>query len=162
MENKPIRITVWGEYMHERQNDVVRQIYPHGMHTTIAEGITRHLGEAAIIRTATLDQPEHGLTDAVLETTDVLTWWGHLAHDQVEDRIVEKVQERVLAGMGLVVLHSGHDSKVFRRLMGTTCALRWREANDREVIWMVNPGHPIASGIQGLCHSPSRDVWRIL
>ena len=147
MENKPIRITVWGEYLHERQNDAVRQIYPQGMHTTIAEGIAAHLGKEAIVRTATLDQPEHGLTDAVLGTTDVLTWWGHLAHHQVEDSVVEKVQQRVLAGMGLIVLHSGHDSKLFRRLMGTTCALHWREADDREVVWMVNPSHPIVSGI---------------
>ncbi len=159
MENKPVHVTVWGEYLHERQNDAVRRIYPHGMHTTIAEGIRKHLGNEAVVRTATLDQPEHGLPDDVLETTDVLTWWGHLAHHQVEDRIVEKVQERVLAGMGLVVLHSGHDSKVFRRLMGTTCALRWREADDREVVWTVNPSHPIASGIPEVFIIPCHEMY---
>ncbi len=159
MENKPVYVTVWGEYLHERQNDAVRRIYPHGMHTTIAEGIRKHLGNEAVVRTATLDQPEHGLPDDVLETTDVLTWWGHLAHHQVEDRIVEKVQERVLAGMGLVVLHSGHDSKVFRRLMGTTCALRWREADDREVVWTVNPSHPIASGIPEVFIIPRHEMY---
>lgn len=159
MENKPIRITVWGEYLHERQNDAVRQIYPQGMHTTIAEGIAAHLGKEAIVRTATLDQPEHGLTDAVLGTTDVLTWWGHLAHHQVEDSVVEKVQQRVLAGMGLIVLHSGHDSKLFRRLMGTTCALHWREADDREVIWTVNPSHPIVSGIPAVFVIPHHEMY---
>ena len=159
MENKPIRITVWGEYVHERQNDAVRQIYPQGMHTTIAEGIATHLGKEAIVRTATLDQPEHGLTDGVLGTTDVLTWWGHLAHHQVEDSVVEKVQQRVLAGMGLIVLHSGHDSKLFRRLMGTTCALRWREADDREVVWAVNPSHPIVSGIPAVFVIPRHEMY---
>lgn len=159
MENKPIRITVWGEYLHERQNDAVRQIYPQGMHTTIAEGIATHLGKEAIVRTATLDQPEHGLTDAVLGTTDVLTWWGHLAHHQVEDSIVEKVQQRVLAGMGLIVLHSGHDSKLFRRLMGTTCALHWREADDREVVWTVNPSHPIVTGIPAAFVIPRHEMY---
>jgi trehalose utilization protein len=159
MEDKPIRITVWGEYLHERQNDAVRQIYPQGMHTVIAEGISGLLGKEAVVRTATLDQSEHGLTDAVLETTDVLTWWGHLAHDQVEEIVVKKVHERVLAGMGLVVLHSGHASKIFRRLMGTTCALRWREADDREVVWTVNPSHPIAFGIAPVFVIPRHEMY---
>lgn len=159
MENPLIRITVWGEYLHERWNDVVRQNYPHGMHTTIAQGFAAHLGKDAIVRTATLDQPEHGLTDAVLNSTDVLTWWGHLAHDQVQDSVVDKVHERVLAGMGLLVLHSGHDSKVFRRLMGTTCALRWREADDREIVWTVNPSHPIASGIPPVFVIPRQEMY---
>ena len=159
MENKPVHVTVWGEYLHERQNDAVRQIYPQGMHTTIAESIAAHLGKEAIVRTATLDQPEHGLADAVLGTTDVLTWWGHLAHHQVEDSVVEKVQQRVLAGMGLIVLHSGHDSKLFRRLMGTTCALRWREADDREVVWTVNPSHPIVAGIPAVFIIPHHEMY---
>lgn len=159
MENKPIRVTVWGEYLHERRNEVVRQHYPQGMHTTIADGIATHLGADASIRTATLDQLEHGLTDDVLATTDVLTWWGHLAHEQVQDHIVEKVHECVLAGMGLLVLHSGHYSKIFRRLMGTTCALRWREADDREVVWTVNPSHPITAGIPPVFVIPRQEMY---
>ena len=99
------------------------------------------------MRTATLDEPEHGLTDAVLAATDVLTWWGHVAHGEVSDEIVDRVQARVLDGMGLIVLHSGHFSKIFKRLMGTTCDLKWREADDHERIWVVEPGHPIAEGL---------------
>ena len=83
----------------------------------------------------------------VLAETDVLTWWGHVAHDEVDDAIVDRVQARVLDGMGLVVLHSGHYSKIFRRLMGTTCNLKWREAGERERIWVVDPAHPIAAGL---------------
>jgi trehalose utilization protein len=129
------------------------------MHEAIAEGIRQHLGEAVGVRTATLEQPEHGLTDDVLDNTDVLTWWGHTAHERVADAIVEKVHSRVLTGMGLVVLHSGHFSKIFKRLMGTTCALRWREADDREVVWTVNPAHPIAAGLPAAFIVPRQEMY---
>jgi trehalose utilization protein len=139
-----LRVTVWNEYRHEKSNEQVAKIYPQGIHATIAAA----LGEAGFtVRTATLDEPEHGLSKEVLAKTDVLTWWGHRAHDEVSDEIVERVQERVLDGMGLIVLHSGHFSKIFKRLMGTTCNLKWREANDHERLWVVAPGHPIADGL---------------
>ncbi|HEU4349598.1 MAG TPA: ThuA domain-containing protein [Actinoplanes sp.] len=147
MAETPIRVTVWGEYRHERDEEHVAEIYPDGMHTTIAAGITGILGDACLVRTATLDDPEHGLTEDVLAGTDVLTWWGHRAHDEVADEVVARVQRHVLSGMGLIVLHSGHLSKIFRTLMGTSCGLRWRNAHDRELIWTVDPAHPIAQGV---------------
>ena len=143
MSEAPIRVTVWGENLHEQKHERVKALYPEGMHSTIAEGIRENLKESVQVRTATLDQPEHGLTEAILADTDVLTWWGHMGHHLVSEEIVDRVQDRVLSGMGLVVLHSGHWSKIFVRLMGTTCALRWRD-DDRETVWTVNPGHPIA------------------
>jgi trehalose utilization protein len=142
-----IRVTVWGENLHEQRDELVQQLYPNGMHTAIAAGISEHLGEQATVRTVTLDQPDHGLTEQVLAETDVLTWWGHIGHDLVRDEIVERVRQRVLQGMGLVVLHSGHWSKIFRSLMGTSCNLRWRSIGERELVWTVNPAHPIAQGI---------------
>jgi trehalose utilization protein len=144
---QPIRVTVWGENRHEKIQERVAKIYPDGMHATIAAGIAENLGAGAAIRTATLDDPEHGLTEEVLADTDVLTWWGHAAHAEVADEVVDRVHRHVLSGMGLVVLHSGHLSKIFTRLMGTTCTLRWRNEHDRELIWTVNPGHPIARGV---------------
>jgi trehalose utilization protein len=140
-----IRVTVWGENRHERAEEHVAKLYPDGMHETIAAGIRDHLD--ADVRTATLDDPSHGLTEAALAETDVLTWWGHCAHDEVADEIVERVHRHVLSGMGLVVLHSGHYSKIFTRLMGSTCGLRWRNEHDRELIWTVDPTHPIARGV---------------
>jgi len=140
-----IQVTVWGENVHEQEHQSVRDIYPDGMHECIAEELRED--PELNVRTATLQQPEHGLTEEILDTTDVLTWWGHAAHDKVEDNIVDRVQKRVLQGMGLLVLHSGHYSKIFRRLMGTTCSLTWREAGEKERIWVCNPGHPIAQGI---------------
>jgi trehalose utilization protein len=142
-----ISVTVWGEYVHEQQEPEVRELYPQGMHAAIAEAIEEHLDAAVRVRTATLHDPEHGLTEEVLDDTDVLTWWGHAAHGDVDDEVVARVQRRVLAGMGLLVLHSGHASKLFKRLMGTTCTLNWRSDHDRELVWTVAPGHPIARGV---------------
>jgi trehalose utilization protein len=145
MNTAPIRVTVWNEFVHERQNAAVAEIYPRGIHGAIQQALSVHPDMR--VRTATLDEPEQGLPDSVLEDTDVLLWWGHAAHDAVSDDLVSRVQQRVIAGMGLIVLHSGHWSKVFKRLMGSSCALCWREAGERERVWVVDPGHPIAQGI---------------
>jgi trehalose utilization protein len=145
--SEPIRVTVWGENVHERRDEPVRALYPDGMHAAIAAGLSGRLGDRVVVRTATLDEPEHGLTPDVLEDTDVLTWWGHAAHAEVDDAIVDRVQAAVLGGMGLLALHSAHEAKVFRRLMGTSCSLRWRNAGERELVWAVDPAHPIAAGV---------------
>jgi len=137
-------VTIWNEYRHERDSDVVAEIYPDGIHAVIAEALDAAGFET---RTATLDEPDHGLTEDVLDSTDVLTWWGHAAHEEVRDEIVDRVHERVLDGMGLLVLHSGHYSKIFKRLMGTSCSLKWREAAEKERLWVVEPSHPIADGV---------------
>ena len=134
-----VRVTVWGENVHERTEAQVRAIYPDGMHAAIAGGLGALLGEDVRVRTATLEQPEHGLGEAVLADTDVLTWWGHAAHEQVADAVVERVHDAVLGGMGLLVLHSGHYAKIFRRLLGTSCSLRWRNEGERELVWTVAP-----------------------
>lgn len=138
------RVTVWNEFRQERSDPPVRAVYPDGIQAAIADG----LGDAGFeVRIATLDEPEHGLTHAVLADTDVLTWWGHVAHTEVDDAVVERVHQRVLDGMGLIVLHSGHFSKIFKRLMGTSCDLKWREAGEHERLWVVDPSHPIAEGL---------------
>ncbi len=140
-----IRALVWGENVHEKKNDFVAQTYPEGMHGQIASLLSADGNIAA--STATLQEPEHGCTEERLAETDVLLWWGHAAHADVADRVVERVAKRVWEGMGLIVLHSGHFSKIFKRLMGSPCALHWREAGERERLWVVNPGHPIAKGL---------------
>lgn len=143
-----LKITIWNEFLHERQNPVVTRIYPQGIHKTLQQNLRPFFSNGEVeIATATLDEPEHGLSNERLNQTDVLLWWGHLAHAQVNDEIVERVQQRVLNGMGLIVLHSGHASKIFRRLMGTGCMLRWREAGELERLWIVKPGHPITDGL---------------
>ena len=139
-----LRVTIWHEYRHEKHDEQVASVYPEGIHGALAKGLAPYGFD---IHTATLDEPEHGLTQEVLDNTDVLTWWGHMAHHEVSDEIVDRVQERVLNGMGLIVLHSGHLSKIFQRLMGTGCMLKWREADEKERIWVVDPSHPICDGL---------------
>ena len=155
-----IRAVVWGENIHDRENAVVRGIYPKGMHGAIADALNED--PASRRRTATLEQPEHGLSEARLAETDVLTWWGHRGHGGVDDEIVERVAERVWQGMGLIVLHSGHFSKIFKKLMGTPCALKWREAGEKERVWVINRNHPIAPGSTPFRRPADRDVRRAL
>lgn len=154
----PLRVVVWGENVHEHKNPKVAAVYPDGMHNTIAAGI-RELLPTAEVGTATLQEPEHGLGEARLAATDVLVWWGHMAHGQVDDKVVDQVQKRVLEGMGLIVLHSGHYAKIFKRLLGTSCSLTWREADERERLWVCNPGHPIARGIDRCFELPQEEMY---
>ena len=130
------RLTIWNEFVHEKEHEEVRKVYPDGIHKAIEKGLA---GLNLDIKTATLGEAEHGLTEDVLNNTDVLIWWGHMAHDRVDDLIVERVHQRVMNGMGLIVLHSGHFSKIFKKLMGTGCDLKWREARERERIgsWIL-------------------------
>lgn len=156
MTNK-VRVTIWNEFRHEKKNEAVKKIYPDGMHAAIA-GALKKLG-GFDCRTATLDEPEHGLTDDVLKSTDVLVWWGHIAHGEVKDEVVKRVQQQVLSGMGLVVLHSGHYSKIFKTLMGTNCSLKWREADEKERFWVVEPSHPIAEGLGEYFELPYEEMY---
>ena len=152
-----IRALVWGENIHERENTEVAELYPEGMHATIAAALSEDSDIAA--ETATLQEPEHGLAEARLAGTDVLLWWGHRAHGDVADEVVERVQNRVWEGMGLIVLHSGHFSKIFKRLMGTPCSLKWREAGERERLWVIDPSHPIAAGLGAFIEVPMTEMY---
>lgn len=139
-----IKVTIFNEFRHEKQKESIRAIYPDGIHGAIKAGIE---DEEILVRTVTLDDPECGLTQEVLNDTDVLLWWGHMAHHEVPDEVAQRVRDAVHSGMGAIFLHSGHHSKPFRLLMGTPCNLTWREDGDYELVWVVNPAHPIAQGI---------------
>ncbi|MGX7031460.1 ThuA domain-containing protein [Vagococcus zengguangii] len=150
-----IKVTVWNEYRHEKQSEQVRAVYPEGIHGQLKS----FLQEEFEVTTATLDEPEHGLTEEVLASTDVLVWWGHIAHGEVQDEIVNRVHQRVLEGMGLIVLHSGHMSKIFMKLMGTSCDLKWREADEVCRMWNVNPSHPITEGVGEFIYLEKEEMY---
>jgi len=152
-----IRVRIWNEYRHERERDEVSRIYPKGIHETIAERL--RASPDFEVETSTLDEPEHGLGEKALENTDVLFWWGHGAHAEVQDGIVDRVAQQVLAGMGLVVLHSAHYSKIFRRLMGTNCSLVWRESGEKERVWNLAPAHEITQGIGDYFEIPHSEMY---
>ena len=155
--SESVRVTVWNEFRHEKTDEHIRRVYPQGIHGAIADYLEQQPGLSA--QTATLDEPEHGLTEAVLAETDVLIWWGHQAHGAVEDAIVDRVHARVLDGMGLICLHSSHFSKIFKQLMGTTCNLKWREIGENERLWVVDPSHPIAAGLGQYIDIPHEEMY---
>jgi len=156
--SKTLRVTIWNEFRHEQKDVEVTRVYPKGIHAAIAAGVGPLLPEAQI-RCATQDEPEHGLTADVLAGTDVLVWWGHMAHGEVRDEIVERVHTRVLEGMGAVFLHSAHYSKPFKKLMGTGCGLVWRDTGERERLFIVNPAHPIADGLPPHFDIPAEEMY---
>ncbi len=151
-----LNVTVWNEFRHEKSHAEVAEVYPNGIHNAIGDALKQH---GINVKTATLDEPEHGLTEDVLSKTDVLIWWGHMAHHEVQDEIVDRVHQRVMEGMGLIVLHSGHFSKIFKKLMGSTCNLKWREAAEKERLWVVEPGHPIAIGLGEYIEIPHTEMY---
>lgn len=151
-----IRVTVWNEFQHEQTDENVRKVYPKGIHECIAEFLRND--EELSIRTATFDMPEHGLTEEVLSNTDVLIFWNHMLQEEFKDEVAERVQNHVLAGMGLVVLHSGHYSKIMKRLLGTTMTLRWRHG-DRERVFCTCPSHPIAQGLPPYFDIPKEEMY---
>lgn len=151
-----IRVTVWNENAHEFESAVVRAMHPNGIHGTVAAAL--EVDEELVVRTATLDMPDCGLTEEVLKETDVLYWWGHMRHDAVPDEVVDRVYQHVLCGMGLVVLHSGHHSKIFKKLCGTPCNLKWHD-DSRERIFVVNPSHPIAKGLPDHFEIPAEECY---
>ena len=153
-----VRVTVWNECRHEKSNEQIAKLYPNGMHGAIAQYLMFQDG-IVDVRCATLDEPEHGLTEQLLAGTDVLTWWGHLAHAEVQDEIVERVKARVLDGMGLIMLHSGQGSKIFRSLMGTTCNVKSRVAAEKERLWVMQPGHPIVEGLGEYIELPHTEMY---
>lgn len=157
MNDQPNRIVVWGEFRHEKENPKVAAIYPDGMHETLAAFLRREPDFS--VTTAHLDQPEHGLPASLLEETDTLVWWGHMAHGEVSDQTVAEVKRRVLEGMGLIVLHSAHYSKIFKALMGTTCSLKWRESTDKERLWNIAPHHPITRGLGEFFEIPNEEMY---
>ena len=140
-----LKITIYNEYKHEREDEACAAVYPEGIH-----GVLKSFIEAdkdCVIRTFTVDNVNTELTDEILADTDVCIWWGHMAHELVADETAARVAEHVLKGMGAIFLHSAHMSKPFIRLMGTSCTLKWREVGEKEILWVVDPLHPVAQGV---------------
>lgn len=157
----PIHVTVWTEDNYQdalNERPQVLEVYPQGLNQAICDAFKGHEDEF-VVRSATLPEPEAGLTDELLDDTDVLVWWGHCKHGKVPDEIVARVQRRVLRGMGLIVLHSGHESKIFKCLMGTQCSLRWHEMRDKERIFVIEPSHPIMRGVPAWFELPAEEMY---
>ena len=152
-----IEVTVWSENYHERHQSEIAAIYPGGIHGAIADGIAADPRFA--VRTATQDQPDHGLGHGVLENTDVLLWWGHADQQTVDDRWVQAVRDRVFDGMGLIALHSSLNSKPFRAVIGTSCRSAGYRHGGRELIWTASADHPITEGVPSPVIVPDSEMY---
>lgn len=151
-----MNVLIWNEYIHEKNEERIAKIYPNGIHNAIADFLK---SDVVSVSTATLEDEDCGLTKEVLDKTDVLLWWGHMRHNDVPDEVAMRVRDAVLEGMGIIFLHSGHHSKPFKLLMGTSCNLSWREDGDSERIWVVNPAHPIVQGIDRYFDLPAEETY---
>ena len=163
-----IRVTIYNEYIQEqmdrRRFDFQRDwgedgvqmaaqrakeillAHPSGaIHGTLKE-LLEECEDVRVCHIATLEDAEQGLSEAVLEDTDVLLWWAHVAHERLPDAVAARVRDQVQRGMGVIFLHSAHLCKPMGLLLGTSCTLRWREG-DQERLWCCNPAHPIARGV---------------
>jgi trehalose utilization protein len=153
-----IRVLVWNEYVHEKQDEGVRKVYPEGIHKCIGEFLSKD--EEIEVSYAWLEKDENcGITKEVLDNTDVIIWWGHMAHKRVPDEVAALVHEAVLSGMGAIFLHSGHHSKPFKLLLGTPCNLTWRESGDSETLWVIEPSHPITRDIDRYFVLPKEETY---
>ncbi len=144
---RKINVTIYNEFKHEQMNPDVQRIYPQGIHTVLKSFLEKD--EAiGLIRLATLENHEQMLTQEALDDTDVMIWWGHMAHHLVSDEVARRVVLRVWQGMGFLALHSAHASKPFQMLLGTdTQMLRWRENGERVRLWNIAKNHPITQGL---------------
>lgn len=151
-----INVLIWNEYRHEKLQPPVAEIYPDGIHGCIRDFLSAN--DDISVRCAYLDMEGQGLSEEILNDTDVLIWWGHMAHDEVTDENAEMICRHIRGGMGFIALHSAHHSKIFKRLMGTSCNLQWRHG-DRERLWCIQPSHPIAQGVPTHFELPLEEMY---
>lgn len=151
-----IRVTIFNEFIHEKVDETVKKLYPDGIHNRLKEALQ---DDEIVVRTVTLDDPECGLTQEVLDETDVIMWWGHAGHHKVPDEVARRVRDAVLGGMGAIFLHSAHVSKPFTLLMGTSGSLGWRETGDLSRVWVIDPAHPIAQGIDRFLEIENEETY---
>ncbi len=140
-----INVTVWNEFRHEKTDEEVKSLYPDGIHVYIKSFLDTE--EDFNVTVCSLDEPDQGLPNELIDNTDVLIWWGHIAHAEVSDELVTRLRKRVYeCGMGFIPLHSAHHAKPFKAIIGTTGNLTWGR-NQNAIVWSLSPTHPIADGV---------------
>ena len=154
--SKPLRVTVWNEFVHERELPEIRAVYPEGIHGCLRNFLEKE--QDITVKCVTLDMPNQGITQELLDNTDVLIWWSHARQEDITDETVRLVRNAVHSGMGLVALHSAHFSRIMRDLLGTTMTLHWRHG-DREKLWCIDPTHPIAQGVPVCIDIPEEEMY---
>lgn len=142
------RVVAWSEGS-ANVDPASKVVYPNDINSAIAEGLKPLESQGWEVLRASLGDPDQGLSDERLNSTDVLIWWGHKKHNQVSDELVGKIVKRVKEqGMGFIGTHSAHFSKPLKKLLGTPCS--WREYvldGTTVEISVKEPNHPICKGV---------------
>lgn len=149
MASNVVRVLVWDE----NPSHAPKEVYPNNIRGAVAQGLIE-LGKGEIEATPIhLDEPNQGVTPERLKNADVLIWWGHARHGEVNDEVAQMVKKAVHEdGLGFIPLHSAHYSKPFKAVLGANGHLKggWREnakTPDTEEIRVCAPKHPIAEGV---------------
>ncbi|MDR1569463.1 MAG: ThuA domain-containing protein [Oscillospiraceae bacterium] len=160
---RSIRVTIFCEHNQDRR-EPVKSVYPDGIHGALAAAFPED--ESFAVTIATQDMPEHGLTEEVLSNTDTLVWWSHLDNPIFDDAVAKRVCRHVVGrGMGFLVLHSSTFSKPWQWIMGIAYdaglwgRFRTMPKGEKERLWLVNPGHPIADGIGPYVEIPRDEMY---
>ena len=143
------RVVVWSEGT-ANVDPGSKKVYPNDINAAIAEGLKPLEARGWEIVTASLKDPEQGITDELLKGTDVLIWWGHKKHGDVKDELVARIVQRVKEeGMGFISTHSSHFAKPYKKIMGSPCTWREYKADGTSVKVIVKePNHPITKGVK--------------
>ena len=141
------RVVAWSEGTASK-DEGSKEVYPQDINTAVAEGLKPLAGWEII--TASLDDPDQGLSEERLQGTDVLIWWGHKRHGDVKRELVDRIDKRVREeGMGFIGLHSCHFAQPFKKLMGTACSWGEYVADGTSVkIIVKEPDHAICKGVK--------------
>lgn len=151
-----IKVTVWNEYIHEREIPEIAKVYPEGIHGQIASFLKEQ--NDLDVRCTTLQDSEQGLSEEILADTDVLIYWAHCAHDKVSDETAERVVAHIQNGMGFIGLHSAHFCKILKKILGTSMTLSWKD-DDSEKLFVTCPSHPIAAGVSEMIELPNEELY---
>lgn len=108
---KRVRVVVWDERQPSQ-----KEAYENFLGNAIADFLRGEDGLA--VQSVTIDDPEQGISQAVLDNCDVLIWWGHKRQSEILPEAGKRIVERISSGkLHLIALHSAHWSTPFVEAM---------------------------------------------
>ncbi len=152
-----MKVTIVCEYNSSMDSLEGKKAYPNGMGNCLKDFLQSAYDDVTLITYD--DKGADELTDDIIEKTDVMFWWGHWYHGAILEELADKIVSRVQRGMGMVFLHSAHMSKPFKKLIGSTGTLKWREVGEHERLWCVDMSHPIAEGLGEYIDIPQEEMY---
>lgn len=106
-----INVVVWDE-----QQPAQKEAYDDFLGNEIASYLEKQSGIS--VRTVNLASPEKGIADNVLNSCDVLIWWGHVRQFEITPEQGKAIVKRIKSGqLDLIALHSAHWATPFVEAM---------------------------------------------